>query len=95
MVLLVGMLFGQSVPHASAAVCDQAQFISDLTAPDGAAFSSGAQFTKTWRFMNNGACAWTTSYNIVFVGGDAMSAPSSVKLPVDVQPGKWQIFPST
>jgi photosystem II stability/assembly factor-like uncharacterized protein len=89
MVLLVGMLFGQSVPRAMAATyCDHAQFVSDLTAPDGAAFAPGAQFTKTWRFMNNGTCAWTTSYNIVFVGGDMMGASLSVKLPVDVPAGQ-------
>ena len=36
MVLLVGMLIAQSVPSALAATyCDQAQFVSDLTAPDG------------------------------------------------------------
>ncbi len=89
MVLLVGMLFGQSVPRAMAATtCDHAQFVSDLTAPDGAGFAPGAMFTKTWRFMNIGTCAWTTSYNIIFVGGDSMGAPLSVKLPVDVPAGQ-------
>ncbi len=89
MVLLVGMLFGGSVPHALAATnCDQAQLVADLTVPDGAAFAPGAQFTKTWRFMNNGSCAWTTSYNIVLVGGDSIGAPLSVKLPVGVPAGQ-------
>ena len=60
MVLLVGMLISQSVPHALAATyCDQAQFVSDLTAPDGSSFAPGAAFTKTWRLMNIGTCTWT------------------------------------
>ncbi|HSA99794.1 MAG TPA: NBR1-Ig-like domain-containing protein, partial [Anaerolineales bacterium] len=89
MVLLAGMLISQSVPKALAATyCDQAQFVSDLTAPDGSSFASGAAFTKTWRLMNIGTCTWSTSYNLVWAGGDALGAPASVKLPADVPPGQ-------
>ncbi|HET9588795.1 MAG TPA: NBR1-Ig-like domain-containing protein, partial [Anaerolineales bacterium] len=89
MVLLAGMLISQSVPQAQAATyCDHAQFISDLTAPDGAAYAPGAAFTKTWRLMNIGTCTWSTVYNLVWVGGDSIGAPLSVKLPVDVPPGQ-------
>src|SRR5262245_10426966 len=89
MVLFVGMLFGQSAPHALAATfCDQAQFVSDLTAPDGSSFAPGAAFTKTWRLMNSGTCPWTTSYNVVLFGGAPMSAPLSVRLPANVLPGQ-------
>ena len=89
MVLLVGMLIAQSVPSALAATyCDQAQFVSDLTAPDGSTFAPGTAFTKTWRLMNVGTCAWTTSYNLVWVGGDSIGAPLSVRLPVNVAPGQ-------
>ena len=69
MVLLVGMLVGQAVPRAHAQTsCDQAQFVSDLTAPDGAAFAPGAAFTKTWRLANIGTCTWTSAYNLVWAG---------------------------
>ncbi|RPI94937.1 MAG: hypothetical protein EHM40_04795 [Chloroflexi bacterium] len=89
MVLLMGMLISQSVPKALAATyCDHAQFVSDLTAPDGSAFAPGAAFTKTWRVMNAGTCTWTTSYNLVWVGGDVLGAPLSVRLPVEVAPGQ-------
>ena len=87
MVLLVGMLFGQSAPRAMAAICDQVQFVSDLTAPDGATFTLGVKFTKTWRLKNIGSCTWTTAYSLVWFGGDALGAPVSVKLPVNVAPG--------
>src|SRR5215211_4233990 len=88
-VVLVGMLISQSVPRALAATyCDQAQFVSDLTAPDGSSFAPGATFTKTWRLMNIGTCTWTTSYSLVWAGGDAVGAPALVKLPVDVSPGQ-------
>ncbi len=89
LVLLAGMLISQAVPPARAATqCDSAQFISDLTAPDGAVFAPGAAFTKTWRLMNNGTCTWTQAYNLVFAGGDAIGAPLSVKLPFGVPPGQ-------
>lgn len=89
MVLLAGMLIGQAVPRVQAAAsCDHAEFISDLSAPDGSSFTPGAPFTKTWRFKNAGTCPWTTSYSVVFLGGDGMSAPASVKLPVTVAPGQ-------
>jgi photosystem II stability/assembly factor-like uncharacterized protein len=89
MVLLAGMLFGQSVPRALAAThCDHAQFVSDLTVPDGASFVPGASFTKTWRFTNIGTCTWTTAYSVIFVGGDGMGSTVSVTLPVNVSPGQ-------
>lgn len=89
LVLLAAVLISQSVPRALAAThCDHAQFVSDLTAPDGSSFAPGAGFTKTWRLMNIGTCTWTTSYNLVWVGGDSVGAPLSVKLPVDVPPGQ-------
>ncbi|HET8705533.1 MAG TPA: NBR1-Ig-like domain-containing protein, partial [Pseudomonadales bacterium] len=82
------MLFSQSVPLAMAATCDSAQFVSDLTIPDGSSFAAGAAFTKTWRLLNNGTCTWTTSYKLVWVGGDQLKAPLTLNLPVNVPPGK-------
>ena len=89
MVLLVGMLVSQSVPKALAATnCDHAQFVSDITAPDGSSVSPGAGFTKTWRLMNIGTCIWTTAYSLVWSGGDSLGAPSSAPLSVSVAPGQ-------
>jgi len=88
MVLLMGMLLGQSVPHVQAAICDQVQFVSDLTAPDGTTFAPGAAFTKTWRLKNIGTCTWTTAYHLVWVGGDPIGGPSSLLIPASVAPGK-------
>jgi len=41
------------VPSATS-VCDQAQYIKDVTIPDGSTFAPGATFTKTWRLKNAG-----------------------------------------
>ncbi len=88
MVIMMGLLVSQSVPHAMAAtLCDSAQFVSDLTVPDGTSFAPGATFTKTWRLANNGTCTWNTSYSVVWVNGSQMGT-TSVKVPVSVAPGQ-------
>jgi len=61
------------------AVCDLAQFLTDVTVPDGTEFEPNENFTKTWRFKNIGACNWS-GYSLVFDSGDAMSGPASVPI---------------
>jgi len=72
---------------ASAAVCDGAQFVADVTIPDGTKFNPGETFKKTWRLKNIGTCAWTTSYALVFDSGEKMGAPASINFPGGVAPG--------
>ena len=88
MVLLVGMLVSQSIPRAMAAtLCDSAQFVSDLSYPDGTSVAPGSTFVKKWRLANNGTCAWNTTYRVVWVGGDQMGS-TAVNIPVSVPPGQ-------
>ncbi len=74
-----------SQPPAS---CDRAQFVSDVTVPDGTTFAPGATFNKTWRMKNVGTCTWSTSYTLVFDTGEKMGGPDSVNLPKSVAPGQ-------
>lgn len=67
--------------------CDQAQFIADVTVPDGTKMTPGQAFTKTWRLRNLGTCTWTKTYALVFTGGDAMGAAAVINLPGDVPTG--------
>lgn len=67
--------------------CDAAAFVKDVTIPDGSNLSTGKTFTKTWRLQNAGTCSWTSSYALIFVSGDGMSAPSVVSLSGNVNPG--------
>jgi hypothetical protein len=67
-------------PTIVLAACDRAQFIADVTVPPGTAMLPGTTFTKTWRVMNVGTCAWTTSYQIVFFRGEQLGAPVSQQL---------------
>lgn len=89
--LMVVILFGLAPaahPAAAATRCDWAQFVSDVTVPDGSTYKAGDSFNKTWRVKNIGTCTWSTDYSLVFVSGAQMSAPASVKLSKSVAPGQ-------
>lgn len=62
------LVIGTQLP-TSAQSCDNAAWISDITIPDFSEMAPGAQFVKTWKVKNNGTCAWTTSYRLVFGWG--------------------------
>jgi hypothetical protein len=67
---------------------DRVEFVADVTVEDGADFDPGEHFTKTWRLRNAGSCTWTSSYDLVFSHGDAMSGPAAKALPGVVNPGQ-------
>ena len=59
--------------------CNLIDFVSE-TIPDGTNFNPGQTFTKTWTIRNAGTCEWNSNYDVVFISGDAMSAPASQQL---------------
>ena len=67
--------------------CDRAQFVADVTVPDGTTFVPNATFTKTWRLKNVGLCTWTTKYSLVFASGERMGGADSL-LPITVDTGQ-------
>jgi len=76
-----------AVPVFSATpVCDRAQFVKDVTIPDGTTFTPGTLFTKTWRLRNSGTCTWS-GYTLVFDSGDVMSGTSPIAIGT-VSPGQ-------
>lgn len=76
-----------SIPPTAVTRCNWAQFVTDVTIPDGTRFAPGTAFTKTWRLKNIGTCTWTGQYYMAFVNGEAMGAPVSVMMPEIVPPG--------
>jgi hypothetical protein len=56
------------------------QFVTDITVPDGTAFTPNAVFTKTWRVRNNGSCAWE-NFGLVFISGTQMAASQIYPVP--------------
>lgn len=66
---------------------DRAEFVSDVTIPDGTQFGPGATFTKTWRIKNVGTSTWTKDYVLEFALGANLASTNKVNLPGDVSPG--------
>ena len=52
--------------------CDVAQFVKDVTIPDGTVIAPNTIFKKTWRLRNIGTCTWS-GYTLVFDKGEAMN----------------------
>jgi hypothetical protein len=77
-----------TLPSTSTSDCDRATFVTDVTYADGTAVDAGDTFTKTWRLKNSGTCSWTTSYAVVFTGGESMDGPTVQSLAGNVNPGQ-------
>lgn len=52
--------------------CYSAQYVADVTIPDGTIVSPGASFMKRWSVKNTGSCSWNSTYKFVFMDGDIM-----------------------
>jgi hypothetical protein len=75
-----GTSVGGSTPVAS---CNSMAFVNDVTIPDNTPMTPGQTFTKTWKVVNNGTCAWDAGFKFAFTGGDAMSG-ATYTLPQNV-----------
>lgn len=75
-----------AIPGATTAACtNNAIFVADVTIPDGAVVPRGQPFVKTWRLQNTGTCPWDSSYTLIKIVGDEMTA-AIITLP-SVNPG--------
>ena len=73
---------------ADTGLTDKVEFVADVTVPDGAQFTPGTKFTKTWRVKNAGTSTWTTDYALVFVRGEKLGGPDRQLLTGLVPPGQ-------
>lgn len=54
--------------------CNALTFVSDVTIPDNTQMTPGQNFTKTWKVLNSGTCAWDAGFKFALTGGDAMGS---------------------
>ena len=52
--------------------CNSMSYVADVTIPDNTPMTPGQTFTKTWKVLNNGSCAWEAGFKFAFTSGDAM-----------------------
>jgi hypothetical protein len=71
----------------AAPIVPLAQFVTDVTIPDGTLMEPGYAFTKTWRLQNVGALEWGEGSHLDFLDGEQMSGASPTAVP-NVQPGE-------
>ena len=57
----------------AAQFCLAAEFISDVTIPDGTLLTPNQVFTKTWKLKNAGTCNWDSSMIMVVESGPGMT----------------------
>lgn len=69
--------FVNVVSSSSSSECNNSMYISDVTIPDGTILAPGQAFVKTWQFQNTGTCAWSSTYQITFINGNAMAGSES------------------
>ena len=67
---------------------DKAEFVADITVPDGTVFGPGEAFAKTWRLKNTGTSTWTPAYSLVFFSGNQMGGAAASPLPGNIPPGE-------
>jgi hypothetical protein len=71
--------------------CYGLSFVSDVTIPDNTKVTPGQSFTKTWKVLNSGSCAWESGFIFNVVAGDAMGGVA-VTLKQSVEPGRQYEF---
>ncbi len=57
--------------------CYRAQFLADVTLPDGTRVRAGTEATKIWRLRNTGSCTWPAETQVVQVAGPAVLLPGT------------------
>jgi hypothetical protein len=84
-----GVPFGAATsvgPTSAATSCYGLTFVSDVTIPDNTPMTPGRTFTKTWKVLNSGSCAWEAGFKFATTGGDPMGS-STFTLPSSVAAG--------
>ncbi len=76
-----------STPAPASSCVNAAEFVADITIPDGSVLAADAPFAKTWRVKNSGTCAWDSRYALAFVDGTLFSAYDAFALSVSAAPG--------
>lgn len=67
--------------------CNNSAYVSDVTYQDDTVVTPGQAIVKTWKLQNTGTCAWTATYKVSFVSGNAMGG-TTTPIGISVAPGQ-------
>jgi len=79
------------VGGGQSSACYGLSYVSDVTIPDNTQVKPGESFTKTWRVLNSGTCAWEVGFVFKLASGEAIGG-SSVTLNQRVESGQQHEF---
>lgn len=77
---------GSTTGGTGAVGCNNSVFVSDVSYPDNTLVTPGQAIKKTWKLQNTGSCAWTATYKVTFVSGNAMGGVATA-IGTTVAPG--------
>lgn len=80
-----------TIAGSGSSACYGLSYVSDVTIPDNTEVTPGQSFTKTWKVLNSGTCAWEAGFVFNNVGGDAMDG-KAVTLNQKVESGSQYEF---
>jgi hypothetical protein len=77
------------VPTSTPTCSNSADFVRDITIPDGTRLLPGQYFTKIWLIKNTGTCPWKETYSITNFSGESMGMNSPQLLRRITNPGEF------
>ncbi len=77
------------IPTSTPTCSNSADFVRDITIPDGTRLLPGQNFTKIWLVKNTGTCAWKETYSIDNFSGEPMGMGSPQLLRRIINPGDF------
>jgi hypothetical protein len=76
------------MPTNTPTCSNSADFVRDITIPDGTRLLPGQYFTKIWLVKNTGTCTWKETYSITNFSGESMGMNSPQLLRRITNPGE-------
>lgn len=77
-------------PVQAGTQCIQYEFLGDVGIKPGTILKAGEKFTAAWKIKNIGTCSWTSSWDLVFIGGDVINNTTVIDFPASdpiINPG--------
>lgn len=69
-----------ATPRPRGDCVNDAQFLEDVTIPDGTLLDPGVTIEKRWAVRNSGTCDWGPGYSLVRIGADGFEGPQRIDL---------------
>ncbi len=88
LMMLVAIAAYQPLSVAAQNCSDDAQLVEQTPGPDTVLIAPDASFTVAWTLRNSGDCTWERTYRLLFIKGERMDSPRTLRLRNTVKPGE-------